>query len=532
MATLEHMQFNTIHKCKGGEKMLKEKNLYKEGLPIRVVTADVEDYPIHYHNDLEIIYTLEGALNLKNGYYSYTLHQGDMFIVNGKEMHSLCGNGQPNMVMMLQLDIKYFSQYYENLGGSYFVTDMEDDREENLSVLKTILARIMLEILQKGYGYEQKVIESCHNLLSCLLSDFQYYISDDGRYIKDEKTKGNKILAGRLNRITDYMYENYYRKLTLNEIAENEQLSIYYLSHVIKEATGLSFQELLSFIRASESEKLLLSTNKKISNIAEETGFSAVRYYVKHFEIWYGMHPLEFRRKYINCNVENRHTQNYSKYTMSSPDKIEAAIRSMLTGAETEYASGKEIIHMVVDVDLKSKLQLDEVKFPEDIFCRDNMKTLARPFALMRSLKEKIVACETNYIITTCENILGQVESISILVYNISEEIVEKFREAVTKENILEVVKSYGEEMEMLIRCSGLFGDYKISRYTMAQNSIVTTYEDSLKNQSSLGKRQAIENNWKSLPKIEFSEVTVSETLNVRVSLKGMSSVLLLIDRI
>ena len=29
----------------------------------------------------------------------------------------------------------------------------------------------MMEVLQKGPGYEHKVIESTHNLLACLLSD-------------------------------------------------------------------------------------------------------------------------------------------------------------------------------------------------------------------------------------------------------------------------------------------------------------------------------------------------------------------------
>lgn len=50
------------------------------------------------------------------------------------------------------------------------------------------------------------------------MSDFQYFVMEDGKFVNEAKNKGNKILAGRLNRITDYMYDNYSRKLTLNEI--------------------------------------------------------------------------------------------------------------------------------------------------------------------------------------------------------------------------------------------------------------------------------------------------------------------------
>ena len=111
-------------------------------------------------------------------------------------------------------------------------------------------------------GYEHKVIESTHNLISCLISDFCYVVNEDGKFQNETGGKTSKILAGRLNRIMDYMYENYERKLTLSEIAENEKLSIYYLSHIIKEATGLSFQDLLSYIRVEESERLLLESGK------------------------------------------------------------------------------------------------------------------------------------------------------------------------------------------------------------------------------------------------------------------------------
>ena len=228
--------------------MLKEKIIYKDQLPVNVVTADIDEYPIHFHDDMEVVYILEGSVIMRNGYYTYTLKQGDIYIINDREMHSFEKTGERNMVMMLQLDLAYFSRYYDNLKNNFFVTDMEDDSDESLEVLRTIMARIMMEVLQKGYGYEHKVIESTHNLIACLMSDFQYFVMEDGKFKNESRNKGNKILAGRLNRITDYMYDNYSRKLTLSEIADREHLSIYYLSHIIKEATGLSFQDLLSVV--------------------------------------------------------------------------------------------------------------------------------------------------------------------------------------------------------------------------------------------------------------------------------------------
>ena len=69
--------------------MLKEKIVYKDELPINVVTANITEYPIHFHDDMEVVYVLDGSVILRNGYYTYTLKQGDVFILNDREMHSV-----------------------------------------------------------------------------------------------------------------------------------------------------------------------------------------------------------------------------------------------------------------------------------------------------------------------------------------------------------------------------------------------------------------------------------------------------------
>ena len=35
--------------------MLKEKNFYKDELPVNVVVGNIREYPIHFHDDIEIV---------------------------------------------------------------------------------------------------------------------------------------------------------------------------------------------------------------------------------------------------------------------------------------------------------------------------------------------------------------------------------------------------------------------------------------------------------------------------------------------
>ncbi len=511
--------------------MLKEKIVYKDELPINVTTASIDEYPIHFHDDMEVVYVLEGSIVLRNGYYTYTLKQGDIFILNDREMHSFESTGEENMVMMLQMDLTYFSRYYDNLRNNFFVTDMEDDSDESLEVLRTILARIMMEVLQKGYGYEHKVIESTHNLIACLMSDFQYFVMEDGKFKNESKNKGNKILAGRLNRITDYMYENYSRKLTLSEIADKEHLSIYYLSHIIKEATGLSFQDLLSYIRVEESEKLLLGTNKKIGAIAEETGFSAVRYYIKHFEQWFGMHPLEYRKKYIG-KIISREIE--ARYKRVEPARIEEAIRKQVKGVYADYADKLKTKPVIVDIDIYDDYAALQKEPPalSEIMERGVNKILAEPYMKLLEMNEGVITSGDNYMITTRCKYPGTLDSLSILVYNFDANVSRSLKRIVGHEELRRIVRNYENEMEFLVRCTGLSGDFRIIRYRLEKDNIMARVNEAIDPAKSSGARELFINNVISEANISTGSYMSSDALSIRTIFKGIGAELILIDKI
>lgn len=510
--------------------MLKEKNNYREDLPVNIIVAHLEEYPIHFHDDLEVVFVLEGSVGLKNGYYNYVLKQGDIFILNDREIHSFTKTSEENMVMLLQLNLEYFSNYYDNLKNSFFVTDMHDPDDPSLEILRSLLATIMMEILQKGYGHEHKVIETVHNVISTLISDFQYFLMEDGRFINGDKNKGNKILAGRMNRITDYMYENYTRKLTLNEIADREHLSIYYLSHVIKEATGLNFQDLLSFIRVEESEKLLLGTNKKIGAISDEMGFSAVRYYIKHFKTWFGMHPMEYRKKFhdkVSCR------EIPAVYERCTPLEIEEAIRSQVKGVYSDYLKGKKPDPIIIDVNIDQLLTKDhkvETEM-EELLELHAMKPIARPFNLLQGLNENVLMSGDSFIISTSAKVKEKPENVSILLYNVNGKMKKDILQNGKRERVLEIAKNYEEEAEFLIRINGMAGEFQASRYKLTRENVLTAFHEGLKEPGLSTKRETIINSWAAFPTIEFRNIATTESLSVRSTLKGLSAELILIDR-
>ena len=61
-----------------------------------------------------------------------------------------------------------------------------------------------------------------------------------------------------------------------------------------------SFNDYLNFVRITEAEKLLVSSDKTVTEIAYETGFSSSSYFIKIFERYKGMPPSAFRKKFLS----------------------------------------------------------------------------------------------------------------------------------------------------------------------------------------------------------------------------------------
>ncbi len=512
--------------------MLKENILYKENLPVNCSIMDLDEYPIHFHNDLEIVYVLQGNVRLKNGYYNYNMKEGDIYILNDREIHSYYGMNESNAVLILQLNLGYFGRYYEILRNSFFVTDMNGAQDDSIDELQELLAKIGLENLGARKGYEKRVIDLAHALINCLINNFQYFAMEDGKFVNEFKNKGNKILAGRLSRITEYMYDNYSRRLTLTEIAEREHLSIYYLSHFIKEATGLSFQELLSFIRVEESEKLLLSTDKKIGAISVESGFSAVRYYIKYFTKWFGMHPADYRKEYTD-KVQSKDTA--ANFILLSGKEIENLLRCHVKDIfGNSLNSQAEVV--------KAEFDAEEFIWKEENYCEsfasimkaDFMKPISGLLGMAGARKEDIVKTSPGYAIMRhpSEGVSG--DRYSILFYNISENLVKAELDNMSRQSIEEEIKKYEKHMEFFIKLTGVSGMYRIAHCKFSKESLLSRYRKEENQGESLNKllnkREMLINSWISAPAFSVETVNASQILNIQAHQAGSSVELILID--
>lgn len=285
-----------ISNCRGRE-MLFEKITYQDDFPININIANIDEYPLHYHQDIEFVYVLKGEVSLKNGYCYYTLKEGDIFTNAGHEVHSLMSTGKDNVVALIQISTRHFSQYFPTLSKSCYRTYSNNPTSKKHDNLREKLLQILLQYSIKSFNYKSECTYLMVDVIKLLEKFFNLFAFEGNVVINFESS--DLITVERISRIINYIYQYYAQRITLEDLAEIEHLSTFYLSHIIKNCTGMNFRDFLCFARVEWSEIELLDTNKKISQVARDVGFSTTAYYEKHFEKWFKRTPAEHRAHFM-----------------------------------------------------------------------------------------------------------------------------------------------------------------------------------------------------------------------------------------
>lgn len=272
----------------------------------------LREYPIHTHLHMEIIYVLEGSLSIKVGVSNYTLSAGEFTIINPFELHGLYCTDEPNRICLLEISPRFYDPCRE---GTIFVSEYKlyrdaakEDFPKIIEVLRKIfhlhLSAMAAEDSLDGYlpVYSNARNEEYEKiLLRTLINYFELHFTAEYFLLSDHKEntlRDSFVQADRLKNILSYFYENFPRKIQLQDVADHTYVNRYHISHLVKSGIGFTFSELLQHIRIEKAEIYLLGTDLPISQIVFELGFSSYRYFNQHFKSLFHMTPNAYRQKY------------------------------------------------------------------------------------------------------------------------------------------------------------------------------------------------------------------------------------------
>lgn len=251
--------------------------------------------PTHWHNAIEIIYLLEGELDVTIDAKTTHYAEGDCILINTNMKHStICT--KPNTAILLQIPIDFAELYIPNIHQLLFVLDYKPSnpvRQTKLEIFKETLTQMQIANDIKPEGYLLRFNSLLFELMFQLLHNFslQTIHTNQKQHAKD---------LDRLNTILDYIAQNYKQPISLEEIADIACLQTGYFCRFFKKNMGVTFLEYQNELRLSYIYQDIILTNDTIHAILERHGFVNYKLFRRMFSQHFNATPTQIRTTYQN----------------------------------------------------------------------------------------------------------------------------------------------------------------------------------------------------------------------------------------
>lgn len=257
----------------------------------------------HWHEYIEILYCDDGDFSVVLNGKECDFSVGDMVVINSRETHLIskkskdtggyiCIKFLPEILYTSSaaaFDIKYVMPFILNNLKHQRVFKNEELKD---TLVPELVNDILKEENNKKYGYELAIRANISLIFLWIIR----YWDENNADILNSGTDDIEMIE-LIEGVCEYVNKNYNDDIKASEMADMCNLSYSYFSRKFKQYLKKSFSEYLSYIRVVNAQRLLVSTDKLITDIAIECGFSATSYFIKRFKEYNGISPKQYRKR-------------------------------------------------------------------------------------------------------------------------------------------------------------------------------------------------------------------------------------------
>ena len=255
----------------------------------------------HLHPYYEILFLLApNASHLIEG-VPYNIRSGDFVLLAPSVMHkSVYFKGEPSkrviIDFMYPLDSPDTSAAYKEILSPFnneipiFRFDFEDQKR-----LTDILNNLF--VFSREHKYYGNPADDFY--IHTKFQEFLYtlYELKDKNQYKNEQSYNS--IEQKMYEVSSFIHAHYDEDISLDSLSEQFFISSSYLSREFKQVTGFNLSNYIQLTRIKNAQYRLVSSNDKISLIAQECGFSSFSQFNRVFNKITGTSPREYRQTAI-----------------------------------------------------------------------------------------------------------------------------------------------------------------------------------------------------------------------------------------
>lgn len=242
---------------------------------------------IHFHNVYEIYYLLDGSTNY--------------FI--GDEIFHIT----PGAFVFIPKEVLHKTDSETCLINERFLVNIDDNLLDDAikHILYDLCRQRVVYVLKGDFPLFEELIhriEREYNGNSPYRSEMlRLYISELLIKVKRKKSIYKPVFSETekmIQKVSEYISENYSTDLKLNILAEKFAISESYLSRKFKELCGIGLNEYITYVRITNAEKILKNGKMKITEVAMNCGFNDSNYFSTIFKKLKGVTPFKYSKTF------------------------------------------------------------------------------------------------------------------------------------------------------------------------------------------------------------------------------------------
>lgn len=254
---------------------------------------------LHYHDYTELLFGLSGVAQVQIGHSISMLEEGGLTVIQAGDAHDVLGSGQPCEYIVIKfLPEMLISAEQTGAEFGYALTLMEHaaDRQSVFSPseldgteIPAILRQMMAEWERKAFGYELSLRADVTRVILFLLRKWRE--ANPGLCDSVAPTD-RRLMQTALSYIGAH-----YTYLSERDVAQACGISTVAVSRLFARTVKSTFPDYVRGVRLREAEKLLLTTDLTVTDIALQVGFSTSAYFISKFREARGVTPYRYRKQ-------------------------------------------------------------------------------------------------------------------------------------------------------------------------------------------------------------------------------------------
>ena len=248
--------------------------------------------PVHWHDELEIIYVKSGFLTVNISGENYIGKPGDAFVVSPGNLHFM--GSQTGTV-------DYFTFLFPLKYIAFRSDDMLDDKlieplnSGHLMISPEIKDTVKEQCEQLAGVYAAEIDKSESKITSqirkkIILLQFIHELWKKGFIVENDTTGRNTVEK----EMVSYIQQNYMGKILLREFGEQFHLSEKYISRYFKEHFHITLSQYVTYLRLEHAKQMLQETDISVTEVAMQSGYQNISYFIRSFKKTYGVSPLKW----------------------------------------------------------------------------------------------------------------------------------------------------------------------------------------------------------------------------------------------